>query len=97
MRENEIVDKVNSLDTKVIRDIEGKYLDKVKYADEYFELKRARDGYTVKSYLVTLFDDVRVERELLRTDIYKPQQQVVIYGVKEREISPNNTICLNEV
>ena len=60
------------------------YLDKVKYVDEFFELKRAREGYTVKSYLVKLVDGAQTGRELLRTDVYKPQQQVLVYGGQQR-------------
>ena len=84
VRESEVVNRTSATDTKVIHDTQGKYLDKVKYVDESFELKCARDGYTVKSYLIKLVDGVQVARELLRTDIYKPQQQVVVYGVQSR-------------
>ena len=55
------------------------------YNDECFELKSARDGYTIKSYLIKLVDGVEVDKRLLRTDKYLPQHSVIVYGVKQRE------------
>lgn len=84
LRENEIVNQTSADGAKIIYDTQGQYADKVKYVDDVFELKRPRDGYTVKSYLIKLVDGVQVDRILLRTDIYKPQPQVLVYGVTPR-------------
>ena len=85
-RQYEIVNQVSAGDIEIIHDIEGKYLDKVKYKDESFELKKARDGYTIKSYLVKIIDGVEIDKKLLRTDKYLPQNSVIVYGAEEREI-----------
>ncbi len=84
-RENEILNQTPSTDTEIIYDNEGKYKDKVIYNDESFELKKSRDGYTIKSYLIKLYNGVEVERLLLRTDKYLPQRRVLVYGTKERK------------
>lgn len=91
-RESEIVNPVSAGEVNVVHDTQGKYLDRVKYVDECFELKRPRDGYTVKSYLVKLIDGVKVGQTLLRTDIYKPQQQVLVYGTQLRENGNDNAL-----
>ncbi len=91
-RESEIVNPVSAGEVNVVHDTQGKYLDRVKYVDECFELKRPRDGYTVKSYLVKLIDGVKVDQTLLRTDIYKPQQQVLVYGTQLRENGNDNAL-----
>lgn len=86
LRESCVVSRTSADDTKVIYDTQGKYLDRVRYVDENFELKSARDGYTVKSYIIKYVDGVEVERKLLRTDVYKPQQRVLVYGSQVREM-----------
>jgi len=83
--QNEIINPVSAGETEIIHDVQGKYIDKVVYVDESFELKRARDGYTVKSYLVKCVDGMEVNKKLLRTDKYLPQHSVVVYGTKQRE------------
>lgn len=85
-RESEIVNPVQAGEAKVIHDVEGKYLDMVQYVDESFELKRAKDGYTIKSYLIIMRDNIEIERRLLRIDKYLPQNSVVVYGVKQRPV-----------
>ena len=84
-RQYEIVNQVSAGESEIVHDIEGKYLDKVKYKDESFELKKARDGYTIKSYLVKFVDGIEVDKKLLRSDKYLPQHSIVVYGAIERE------------
>ncbi|MBQ8522229.1 MAG: VanW family protein [Clostridia bacterium] len=84
-RQYEIVNPITAGETQIIYDNDGKYIDKVLYNDECFELKSARDGYTIKSYLIKLVDGVEVDKRLLRTDKYLPQHSVIVYGVKQRE------------
>jgi vancomycin resistance protein YoaR len=83
--ESEIVDIVSAGEHQVIYDTEGKYVDKVLYSDESFELKRAREGYTVKSYLIKNVNGQEVSKRLLRTDKYLPQHSIIVYGTKSRE------------
>ncbi len=84
-RENEILNEIEPKPQEVIYDNEGKYIDKVKYDDECFELKVAKKGYTVKSYRLKYINDELVEKTLLRTDKYLPQHSVLVYGVQKRE------------
>lgn len=83
--QNEIINPVSAGEEEIVYDTQGKYADKVVYSDESFQLKKARDGYTVKSYLIECLDGVEVGKKLLRTDKYLPQHSVVVYGVKQRD------------
>lgn len=82
---NEIVSKVSAGECITIIDNEKKYINKVKYEDESFYLKNAKDGFTVKSYREVYFDGKLVKTELLRTDKYNPQNAVKIVGAEKRE------------
>ena len=84
--QNEVVNPVSAGEAEIIYDTEGKYIDKVLYNDEYFELKKARDGYTVKSYVIKLIDGVEIDKVLLRTDKYLPVSSVIVYGTKQRNL-----------
>lgn len=86
-REYEIVNYVSAGEKEIVYDTDEKYIDKVIYTDESFELKKARDGYTIKSYIVKYVDDVKVDKKLLRIDKYLPQHSVIVYGAKERQES----------
>ena len=57
----------------------------MKYEDESFYLKNAKDGFTVKSYREVYFDGKLVKTELLRIDKYNPQNAVKIVGAEKRE------------
>ena len=83
-RENEILNVVSSGEDKITYDNEGKYLDKVQYTDESFVLKYPRDGYTVKSYRLKYINGKLVEKHLLRTDKYAPQQGEIVFGTQTR-------------
>ena len=85
-RYSEIINPVQAGEMLVIHDVEGKYLDKVEYSDESFELKKAKDGYTIKSYLIIMRDNIEIERKVLRTDKYLPQNSVVVYGARQRPV-----------
>ena len=87
--DNEIINPVSAGETQIIHDNDGKYLDKVKYKDECFELKKSRDGYTVKSYLIKCINGIEVDKKLLRTDKYLPQNAVIVYGTKDRSMEFN--------
>lgn len=96
MVENEIVNKVKPAEEKVIYDNEKKYIDKVRYKDQFFELKQAKEGYTVKSYRLSYLNGVLQNKTLLRTDKYLPQNRVIVYGVETRpkdiEFNENNEL-----
>lgn len=61
-----------------------KHIDKVKYEDEYFYLKTASSGMEIKSYREKFIEGKLVDKELLRTDKYKVQNAIKIYGAKKR-------------
>jgi vancomycin resistance protein YoaR len=84
-RSYEIVNHVTAEPTQIIYDTDGKYADKVVFNDEFFELKKSRDGYTIKSYLIKYIDGRQVDKILLRTDKYVAQQGVLVYGSKVRQ------------
>ena len=86
-RDYEIVNPVSAGEQEIIYDTQGKYADKVMYSDESFELKRARDGYTIKSYLIKYINGVEVDKKLLRADKYLPQHSIIVYGTKQRELN----------
>ena len=85
--ENEIINPIKAGKTQTLYDVDGKYMDKVMYNDECFELKKPRDGYTVKSYVIKYVNGENVDRRLLRTDKYAPQHGVIVYGNKQRELN----------
>lgn len=84
-RENEIVDEIEPPAQQIKYDTESKYIDKVKYDDECFELKVAKKGYTVKSYRLKYINGELIEKTLLRIDKYPPQASVIVYGTQKRE------------
>lgn len=84
---NEIYNKSNPNPDKIIIDTKGEYLDKVKYEDESFYLKRAKEGFYVKSFRETYFNNQLIKTELLRTDKYNSQQGVKIVGAEKRDAS----------
>lgn len=83
---NEIIDKVSPEKEKVVIDYNGEYIDKVKYTDESFYLKRAKTGFVVKSYREKYLGDKLVFTELIRTDKYKEQQAVKVVGALIRSV-----------
>lgn len=84
---NEISNEIEHGEEEVIIDHEKKYIDKVQFTDESFYLKKARNGYTVKSFRETYLNGKLQKRELLRTDKYKPQNAVKIVGSIEKDLS----------
>lgn len=65
-------------------DESGEYLDRVEYEDESFILKNSTRGMDIKSYREKYVNGERTTRELLRTDRYKAQNAVRVYGTKKR-------------
>ena len=69
---------------EVLVDKEGKYLDKVVYEDEGFCLKSGSVGMTIESFIESYNGDELLSVELLRKDVYRPQNKIIIYGSKKR-------------
>ena len=83
---SEVVDVVPCKSEEVLVDTNGEYLDKVEYSDEYFYLKKACSGCTVKSYREVYNNGNLLKTELLRSDKYSPQHAVKIIGAKQRPL-----------
>ncbi len=66
-------------------DENGKYLDKVKFEDEYFYLKKANTGMEIKTFRNKHENGVLVSTELIRHDKFKVQNAIKVYGNKKRE------------
>jgi len=64
-------------------DEKGEYSDKVLFKGEYFRLTYPREGYEAISYLQTLKDGEIIDEKVIRREIYKPQNGIVIEGVEE--------------
>jgi vancomycin resistance protein YoaR len=72
----------------VLTDDKQEHLDKVKFDDEYFYLKRGNRGMEIKTYREKYVNNTLVAKELLRHDKFKVQNSVKIYGSQKRaEIS----------
>ncbi len=61
-------------------DAKGEFTDKVLYKGEYYRLTWPREGYEAKAYLQTFKDGKLVDEKLIRHEIYKPQNGIVIEG-----------------
>ena len=81
---NEVFDIIEPTE-EIITDTEQKHTDKVIYEDEFFYLKTATTGKTIKSYREKYLNGALIEKQLLRTDKFKVQNAVKVYGAKPRE------------
>ena len=70
---------------QVLSDEKHEHLEKVKYTDEFFYLKKGSRGMEIKSYRETLKNGTVLSKELLRHDKFKVQNSVKIYGYQSRE------------
>ena len=87
---NEILNIIEPKEEK-FTDTEFKYSDKVMYEDEYFYLKKATRGLTVKSYREKYVNNTLVEKQLLREDVFAPQNAVKIFGSLPRPMASDLT------
>jgi vancomycin resistance protein YoaR len=85
---NKISEKIREIESKednVIIDINGEYLNFVKYKDEIYRKKPRINGYVVKGYLQKFDGDKLLSTELVRLCTYNAQKGILIQGSKERE------------
>lgn len=68
----------------VLTDEKQEYADKVQFEDEFFYLKKGIRGMEVKSYRDKYIDEQLVKHEILRTDKFKMEDAIKIYGIKKR-------------
>ena len=81
---NEILNVVEPTE-EILIDEHQQYLDKIKYEDEYFYLRKANKGMEIKSYRETYKNNQLVSKELLRHDKFKVQNSVKVFGSQKRE------------
>ena len=83
---NEVYDIVEPIQ-EIIIDEKQEYLDKVVYSDEFFVYKKPNLGMNIKTYRDKYINNVLVSHEFLRHDKYKVQNEVIIYGTKQKDSS----------
>ena len=81
---NEITNIVEPIE-EIVVDKNQEHLEKVKYEDECFILKKGNRGMEIKSYREKYVNDTLVSSELLRHDKFKVQNTVKVYGALKRE------------
>lgn len=87
-RRSEIIFTGKIAPEKKVVDIAGEYLDKVKYKDEFFYLQASRPEIRSIGYLDYIKNGKVVKRKKIRSDIYKAQTGLIIYGNLERPKPP---------
>ena len=83
-RVREVISRISPPNDKIVVDMEGEFLDKVEFKDEWFYKKTPKDGFKVKAYLEYYNGDKLVKRKNIRTVTYQPQQGIKVYGAKNR-------------
>lgn len=81
---NEIVSLTEPKE-EILIDKKGEYANKVNYEDEFFYLKKGVRGITIKSYREKYVNGKLVSKTLLRTDKYKAQNAIKVFGAKKRK------------
>ena len=71
----------------IMVDKNKEYVDHVLFKGEYYRLTIPRDGYEVKAYLGKYKDGVLLEEEMIRHEVYQPQNGLLVEGA---EIPPDN-------
>ncbi len=70
---------------EILVDENEKYLDKVKFEDEFFYLQKASTGMEIKTYRSKYENNMLVSTELIRHDKFRVQNALKVYGNKKRE------------
>ncbi|MGN1227453.1 MAG: VanW family protein [Christensenellales bacterium] len=86
---SEKVRDIEPADAKIIPDVDGKYISKIKYKGEFYTEKYAKKGYEVKGYLYTYKGDEVMSIKLVRHEKYLPTQAVIYEGVQEPPLADN--------
>lgn len=81
---NEILTSTEPIE-EVFIDEQQEHIDKVKFEDEFFYLKKGNRGMEIKTYRETYVDNELISTELLRFDKFKVQNAIKIYGKEKRE------------
>lgn len=76
-----IIEEMPSKGNKLIKDTEQKYLDKVKYQGEQFQLQYPTKGYKTATYLLEYNKGKLVKETLIRKDVYPATEGIIIEGI----------------
>ena len=60
-------------------------MDKIRFEDEYFYLKKANKGMEIKSYREKYENNELVSKELIRHDKFKVQNAIKVFGIQKRD------------
>ncbi len=71
---------------KIVADVDGKYISRIKYKGEFFTEKYAKKGYEVKGYLYTYVGDKVQSIKLVRHEKYASTRAIIYEGVEEPPI-----------
>ena len=79
----DFVGVLNHPGDRIVKDTEKQYADKVTYEGEYLRLKYPQEGYHSKAYLQYYKNGELVEEKLIRDEIYKAQEGIIIEGTEK--------------
>lgn len=82
----ETIEEIPPGEPKIIKDINGEYVDKVKYKKEYWTKKYAQNGYKVKTYIDEYKNGKFFNRKFVRSSTYLPQQAIIYEGIRDKEV-----------
>ena len=92
---NEIFNIVEAIE-ETLYDEKLEHLDKIKFNDEFFYLKKPAKGMEIKTYREKYQGNQLLSKELLRHDKFKVQNGIKVYGTEFRN-SYKETSLLNNV
>ena len=80
---------------RIVPDTNGEYANKVTFKGEYLRLKYPQEGYESNAYIDKYVNGEKIEEKLIRHEIYKPQEGIIIEGTEE--LSDGMTLPANTV
>ena len=86
VRKSEIISTGDIPKDRKIIDTAGKYLDKVKYEDEYYIMQSSKPKIVSAAYLQYIKNGKVVKTKKIRQDIYSEQSGIIIYGALKRPV-----------
>lgn len=94
-RRAEFIETIPHEGDTIVKDVEGKYADKITYEGEYLRIKKPQEGYHSKAYLQYFKNGELVSEKLIRDEIYQPQKGIIMEGTEplgEGMTLPENTV-----
>lgn len=82
-RRAEFVKAIPHSGDTIVQDTNKEYANKITYKGEYLRLKYPQEGYESKAYIDYYKDGKKVDSKLIRHEIYKAQNGVIVEGTEE--------------